>query len=468
MRPSLFLVLVLALATPCLAQPCPPCPGDTDPPVPDGPQVFFGYLHAHTSYSDGVGSPEEAYAQARDQGGMDYLVLSPHNHRHAGMIATQPALYDGDGDDALINIAAAVSEEGRFIALYGQEFSSISQGNHVNVVDAPTVIGIANGEFDELVDDYLPNNLDSTGNTPLLVLNHPDSGPRNREYGRDDFGSEEEWVRTVDRHASIINLINGPSTGTGRQPIPDAEEGSLRFFLNRGFHLAPSIDQDNHERTWGTIHDGRTAVVAPTLTKEAVLTALRSRHAYATTDRNLRVVCRFQDGLCGDVFAAPAEGTELEISFDIRDDDEPAAVYQVTVFSDEVGGRPVDFDDPIEQVLFEGDGTLSIPHLRYLGGNAYFLFRITQFAVDDDTGDDADQVWLAPVWFEPPNAAEMLSAALAEPATPHAVARGGSELFHVEGCPIIEGVPAGERVRGREAVVGRSPHPSCVGHGDGR
>lgn len=467
MRHALCLVLVLAVAVPCLAQPCPPCPCDCEP-EPGELHVFFGYLHAHTSYSDGEGTPQEAYVHGRDRGGLDYLVLSPHNHRDAGRIATQPDLYNGEGDDALINIAAALTEDGRFVALYGQEFSSISRGNHVNVLDAPTVIAVTNGAFDELVTDYLPNNLDSSGNTPLLVLNHPDSGPRNREYGRDDFGSEQAWVETIDQHASIINLINGPSHESGMQPIPGPAEGSFRFFLNRGFHLAPSIDQDNHRRTWGTIHDGRTAVVAPELTKAAVLAALRSRHAYATTDRNLSIICRVQDGLCGDIFAAPAEGTELAISLEIQDADESSAVYQVEVFSDEIGGSFVDLDEPIEQVMFDGDGTLSIPHLRYLGGNTYFLFRITQFAADDDTGADADRVWLAPVWFEPDDAPDMLTMALAEPAMPNAVARDGSELFHIEGCPIIEGVPEEERVHGAEAVVGRSPHAACVGHGETR
>ncbi len=129
----------------------------------------------------------------------------------------------------------------------------------------------------------------------------------------------------MDALASIVNLINGPSHYDGQAAIPRPEEGSFRFFLNKGFHLAPSIDQDNHRKTWGTIHDGRTAVVAPVLTKQALLDALRARHAYATTDRNLRVVCHVADGLCGDVFPAPAVGSPIQVTLDVRDDDEPDA-----------------------------------------------------------------------------------------------------------------------------------------------
>lgn len=38
-------------------------------------KVFFGNLHSHTSYSDGSGTPEEAYSQARDVAHMVFLRL---------------------------------------------------------------------------------------------------------------------------------------------------------------------------------------------------------------------------------------------------------------------------------------------------------------------------------------------------------------------------------------------------------
>ncbi len=175
------LVLILALVGlspgPLAAQPCPPCPGEG--PGDEGDMhVFFGYLHAHSGYSDGQGTPLEAYVHARDLAGLDFMTLTPHNHAAAGRIATEPELYNGPDSDSLINIASSVTLDGAFIALYGQEFSSISKGNHVNVLDAPSVIQVGNGRFDELVDTFLAANKDSFGNDCLLVLNHPDSGPR--------------------------------------------------------------------------------------------------------------------------------------------------------------------------------------------------------------------------------------------------------------------------------------------------
>ena len=44
--------------------------------------VYFGNLHSHTSYSDGSGTPDEAYRHARSAG-LDFLAITEHNHKSA-------------------------------------------------------------------------------------------------------------------------------------------------------------------------------------------------------------------------------------------------------------------------------------------------------------------------------------------------------------------------------------------------
>ncbi len=103
-------------------------------------QVFFGNLHSHTSLSDGSGIPAEAYAHARDRAGLDFLAITEHNHRNApSQLEDNPELYSGDSRFSLISVANRISQDGRFIALYGQEFSSIGSGNHANVLDVGEV-----------------------------------------------------------------------------------------------------------------------------------------------------------------------------------------------------------------------------------------------------------------------------------------------------------------------------------------
>ena len=45
--------------------------------------VFFGNLHSHTSYSDGSGTPTDAYLHARDVAGLDFLAITEHNHKNS-------------------------------------------------------------------------------------------------------------------------------------------------------------------------------------------------------------------------------------------------------------------------------------------------------------------------------------------------------------------------------------------------
>ena len=61
------------------------------------------------------------------------------------LIATQPDLYTGPRTDALMPSAARHTQNGTFVAIYGQEYSTISSGNHVNVFDVPNADDGAQG-----------------------------------------------------------------------------------------------------------------------------------------------------------------------------------------------------------------------------------------------------------------------------------------------------------------------------------
>ena len=360
--------------------------------------VFFGNLHSHTALSDGSGTPAEAYEHARDVAGIDFLAVTEHNHAQAGDIAGNPALYTGPGSLALIPTANRFTEEDHFIALYGQEFSTISGGNHVNVLDAPRVIDVPNGAFRQLLEDWLPMNLDTQGQEPIVLLNHPTTSdsPQSLEYGIDDYdGDTAPWLVAVDPRAPLINLINGPShtDGTGLPPGKPSES-ELRRYLTLGLHVAPTADQDNHKRNWGNATHARTAVLAPRLTKAALLSALRARRVYATEDRNLRLIYRVNTRLLGSRITGshvPPVGTALTLSLDILDEDEATASYTVEVFSDRIGGT--DEATVVRTQSVAGNGIHTITGVTYQGGDQYVFLRIRQ--------SDGNRAWTAPVWFEP-------------------------------------------------------------------
>ena len=367
--------------------------------------VYFGNLHAHTSYSDGRGVPDDAYASAR-QAGLDFFAITEHNHRDGDgkadardgiTLVSRPDRYAGT-PTSLRESAVRHTEPGRFVALYGQEFSTISSGNHINVFDVPAVIATPNGEFDDLEAEMRATR-DSTGALPLLQFNHPRSQSRaDKDYGRDDYPDQRSWVAAMDPLVELIEVLNAPALKDGTGFRTHNHQAEYLRYLNLGFHLSPSVGHDNHHRNWGTSTDARVAVIAPALTKPAILQAMRERHTYATEDRNLRVVFRANGALGGDIVAAPAAGAELRLTVHLQDPDEPNALYRVDVFKDAPGGQAA--SSPVETIEIRGNTTNPVPidGVQLLAAGEFVLLRITQFS-SDEHGED-DRVWTAPVWFE--------------------------------------------------------------------
>lgn len=367
-------------------------------------RVYFGNLHSHTSYSDGSGTPTEAYRHARDVARLDFLAITEHNHHGApSQVATNHDLYNGPQASSLIQTARRFDEPGRFVALYGQEFSSIGSGNHANVLEIGEVIDetvVPNGRWNLLFDTWLPAHKDSQNQPAIMLLNHPSqsSSPNSKEYGIDDYPNQSTWRERLEGHVRLINLINGPSHDDTSPGAPS--EAEYRRCLDLGLHVSPTADQDNHRTNWGSAARTRTGVWASGLSKHAILTALRERHTYATEDENLRLLGTVNGQLMGTHFTNVLPDTPLTITLAINDDDEPGATYTVDVYSDTIGGSSQ--ADVVMQVQHSGDGTLTIPGLRYTGGAQYVFLKVTQ----RDEDEHVDRAWLAPVWFEP-NAASV-------------------------------------------------------------
>ncbi|MBM3774335.1 MAG: hypothetical protein FJW37_04145 [Acidobacteria bacterium] len=429
-------------------------------------KVYFGNLHSHTSYSDGSGKPAEAYRHARLTAGLDFLLISEHNHRQAEsgakadrkdgiLIAKDPVLYTGPLAAALIPAARRASVEGKFIALHGQEFSSISQGNHVNVFDVDKVIDVKNGEFRELL-GWLEKHRDSTGQLPILQFNHPELfRDSSVEYGADDFASEAEWIAEMGRFVRLVEVLNGPAMTKIPAAAPRAAEEDFLRILNLGFRVAPTADQDNHYRTWGDASPARTAVIAGGLTKPKLLEAIRQRHVYATEDPNLRMIFRVNGRLAGEAIPPP-QAAELEIDFTVQDEDEPEAHYEIDVLSDPgPGGGPAEV---IETVAFDGDSSqpVAIEDISFTRRGQYILFRVRQFGEDGDV----DRLWSAPVWFGESAGPPPPSPGEAEPS--RLTASKHSKLYHISAeCADAKRIKAANRISGAAARRGRRKHEGC-------
>jgi hypothetical protein len=240
-------------------------------------KVYFGLMHAHTSFSDGEGTPDDAYTMAKEAS-LDFFAITEHNHNQAvgnDDIFLTETLYD-----ELQESAARHTVNGKFLAIWGQEVSTISKGNHENIFFASDITDMPNGNFKYLYETWLPANPE----TKIVQLNHPKgglTGSRGKEYGIDDYQfSYPAMVAASDRYIKLIEVVKGSafSTEVHFLHIDGKNDDDYFFYLNKGFHLAPSAGGDNHKRTWGRSMKGRMGVWATELTRAGIEEAIMNMH----------------------------------------------------------------------------------------------------------------------------------------------------------------------------------------------
>jgi hypothetical protein len=414
---------------------------------------------------------------------MDFLAVTEHNHKDAErgiknddprkdgiLIATQPDLYNGSDSASLMSAARSFTSNDSFVALAGQEFSTISSGNHINVFEVGRVVDVANGDFASLYDGWLTQTPDSLNEHPLVQFNHPDfradtvngNPPERNDYGLDDFGSDfGELVRHSEKYVALIEIVSGPALTDGTNlPITSRlrHEKDYWFYLNQGFHLAPTANQDNHFSNWGTITRARTAVLADRLTKPDIMHALKARHVYATEDENLQVRFTVNGQQMGSITRIP-QPENLAIEVEVSDPDEPDAQYKVELFRDEIGGEMI--ETAAEESQLEGDGRVSFSGQRFESGRVYYFVKVSQVGTDGRE----EFAWTAPVWIElgqpAPPSPETDTTPAASPQTARFVYSRNSEIYHFANCVDAARIKPENRIESDVPPEDKSLHKNC-------
>jgi hypothetical protein len=408
--------------------------------------VWYGLLHAHTLYSDGLGTPEQAFSRANSIAGLDFLAITPHNHRFAEngarnerrdgvMIASTPELYasvnnvtftrswsvssqdfsESVTSPSLISAAEDATTDS-FVAMYGQEFSSISQGNHVNVIGWDEVLTISNGAFRDLY-ELFDAAIEQGTAIPILQINHPDihrdlfyrgSQPRVIEkmfndLGFDDYGEDfVDLVEAADQYLVLIEILTGPAFATEALGSVhyDHHENDYYYYLVQGFHISPSVGHDNHFATWGNATAARMGVFADELTQDALFQAMRANRTFASEDSDLSIEFLINNEPMGSTLDV-ATGDPLNITLRVEDPTEPDTTYVVDLVYGDIEQQDrnsldkwVATDGLTESWTFDGDGELLFDQYLASGVPEFFYVRVRQ--------DDDDRTWSAPIWINHP------------------------------------------------------------------
>jgi hypothetical protein len=244
-----------------------------EPVANESYNTYFGYLHAHTGYSDGTGTPDKAYQYARISGKLDFFAVTDHGE----MLIIWP------WQKKWLKIKEAADAHylpGVYVTLWGFEWSNPLLG-HVNIINTGDCTNCLARAGLGGIYNWLEARPDG-----FAIYNHP---------GDYDFLSAEFGHLAMTEAEAVPQMV-GIETWNGgnsfdryyyRNTWKDCNYSYMDTGNRNGWRLGALGAQDNHGRDWGAKNQFRTAVLAKELTREEIVAAYRNRRFYATEDNNL-------------------------------------------------------------------------------------------------------------------------------------------------------------------------------------
>ena len=353
-------------------------------------QRYFGQLHSHTQYSDGAGSLESALAYIKalpDNANVDFVAFTDHSNYFDKSGAANPegALYDMSLASAASqnlwneykNAVAAFNKEnaGSMVAIAGFEMTWSGGPGHINTFNTPGIVSRNNTTLNNKTKDaglqaYYKLLSQTEGVDSISQFNHPGT-----TFGNFiDFGY---WDAVVDTRMYMVEVGNGEGQIGAGGYYPSYEQYIMA--LDKGWHVAPTNNQDNHKGRWGNANDARDVILTDDFTEDGIYAALRARRMYATEDKNLDLDYTVNGNMMGSIIDVP-EKLNFEISFNDPDRTDSIAKVELVVNSGKVAYT---WDSAAD--LAKGSVSVELaPEYTY-----YFV-RVTE--------GDGDLAVTAPVW----------------------------------------------------------------------
>jgi hypothetical protein len=274
--------------------------------------VYYGQLHSHTDNSDGLGTPAEAYAYARDEAYLDFFSVADHCS-----YPYDPSDPSGHGNDGLTveeynnqkSVADAFNSM-TFVTFWGFEWTSddtswggpatlLGKG-HITIINSPD-----HCEADEPPTNDLNGLVDWMSTRDCIAFfNHP--GQYGYDFDKflfnysDKIVGMELWNRDDDYYDT--NYYGN---------------GSWNNALGKGWYIGAAGSGDNHDADWGTLTEWRMAVLAQEKTRKSIYAAMKARRFYSSRDKNLELSFTCNGAQMGSQIA----GGSLNVVIDASDGD---------------------------------------------------------------------------------------------------------------------------------------------------
>ena len=343
----------------------------------NGYNLYFGQLHSHTDISDGAGSVTEAFTHAAGVDNLNFLAVTDHSNSFDNESDSQVDL----GTD-LTNVsnewkeghqAAKDATTDDFVGIYGFEMTWSDGFGHINTFNTPGFESRSNSEFGnksgatEGYQNYY-DKLVEVGSS-LSQFNHPGT-----TFG--DFQDFAFYDPQVDQRITLIEVGNGEGAIGSSGYFPSYEYYTRA--LDKGWHVAPTNNQDNHKGNWGDSNTARSVVLASDLSEEAIYDAIRNYRVYATEDNDLSILYSLNGNAMGSILSEQENGVTLTAQ--ITDPTDTADMKVEVIVN---GGLVLD-----SQTLTDGKGTVTFTFDS--NDYSYYYLRVTQA--------DQNIAVTAPVW----------------------------------------------------------------------
>lgn len=360
---------------------------------------YFGTLHSHSDYSDGNKdnpgyTPAQDYDYAKNSLCMDYLGISDHNHFSGGDPGNLLSTYHLGSSQA----NTFTTNNPGFVAMYGMEWGTISGGGHVLIygdgMDELWGWESGSGPWGSTnnYDVFVPKSV-YTGTTGLFKTVNDNINTKTfatlAHPGLSDFNNLANIAYDVaaDEAITATSVESGPASSTNTTySNPGSSMGTLWYYqtlLAKGYHLGPTVDHDNHYTTFGRTTYSRTAIIAPSLSKTALVNAVRNMNFYATQDCDSKVDFSINARIMGSIFSdrfAPI------ISATLTDATTSTATAIIRVMYGVPGSGilPVKIDSVIGNTL-----TFTDNNLANLATGYYYI----------DISNGSSRIVTSPIWY---------------------------------------------------------------------
>ena len=353
-------------------------------------QLYFGQLHSHTTYSDGSGSLASALEYVKGlpaDANVDFVAFTDHSNYFDEKNSANPedALYDMSKatpssqevwKEYKGTIADFNASQSDVVAIGGFEMTWSGGPGHINTFNTPGIVSRNNKTLNNKTDDagmkaYYSLLSRPEGAGSLSQFNHPGS-----TFGT--FSDFAYWDAVIDTRIQMVEVGNGEGAIGAGGYFPSYEYYTMA--LDKGWHLAPTNNQDNHKGKWGNANNARDVVLTDDFSEQGIYKAIQDMRMYATEDKNLEIYYSVNGNLLGSTISEVPE--KLNFSVQVSDPDGSDSIQKVELIVNS-GKVAYTWDDAA--VLASGDLSCELDP-----DYTYYYVRVTQ--------NDGDLAVTSPVW----------------------------------------------------------------------